>query len=290
MGEAARKRRLAETGGHVYGGASCPICGDVRQYQIVTDTWLCVRCDSLGKFLGATKPIAAASGLAIDVCPPARDVLLAIPAYTGQVCVDTASSLIDVVPKLWAAGISVSSNMLPGCCYIDHARNILVADFLAGEYTDLLFIDADVGFTAEAALRVLLAPRPVVGAVYPKRADKLEFPVKVGAEGPHQADEHGLLEVEMLPTGFLRINRVVFEAMAVETCAVEGRPDPVGVYFAAAALNGEYVGEDVAFCRRWRGMGGRIRMVPTADMTHWGMKTFRGNWGALSKAKPEAVQ
>jgi hypothetical protein len=217
----------------------------------------------------------------IDRVAPASHLRIAVPAYTGQICVQTAHSIDQALAILREAGVVVDTHYAAGCCYIDHARNLMVHDFLKSDATDMLFVDADVGFGMDAILRSVRAERPVVGGVYPKKNSKNEFPVAVAAD-EIWADREGLIECAMVPTGFLRINRAVFEAMAphVETYYHnDGDPD-LKAFFKTEIIDGVYWGEDPNFCRKWRALGGKVHALAEAEFGHVGTHEWRGKWPA----------
>jgi len=66
--------------------------------------------------------------------------------------------------------IGFSVCLLGGDALITRARNTIVTQFLdTPAATHLLFIDADIGFSPEAALRLLRSGYPVVAGVYPAK-------------------------------------------------------------------------------------------------------------------------
>jgi hypothetical protein len=183
---------------------------------------------------------------------------------------------------LEAAGVAVTTDFLSGCCYLDHSRNMLVDRFLKSEATDLLFVDADVGFTPEAALRIAMAPRSVVAGIYPKKSSgEPEWPVDFDSD-ELGVNQHGLVLAARVPTGFLRINRAVFGAFTEAGIAPEyGKQDGEGTlrrFFHCPVRDGVYWGEDFQFCEDWRSLGGAIYIIPDLDFEHVGAKTWRGNW------------
>lgn len=218
----------------------------------------------------------------IDRCPPARHLFIAVPSYSSWVHTETAASLIRAIPLMVKAGITVSTRFLSGSCFVDAARNQLVADFLETDATDLLFVDHDVGFQPATALRICRATRPVVAAVYPKKEDPIGFPAYF-SEGERWSDADGLLECTFAPTGFMRINRAVFEALPIQR--YEDRAGrQVGDWFRCA-MRDVYYGEDIEFCRRWREVGGKVYLLPEETLTHSGMKTWVGNWGEHARSE-----
>jgi len=211
-----------------------------------------------------------------DRCKPVRHLFIAVPAYTGQVSTETAAAIVAAVSVLIPAGVRITTKFRNGNCYLDEARNQLVADFLESDATDLLFWDADVGCLPETVLKLCLVTRPIVAAIYPKKSDAPEWPVQF-FPGERWTDAEGLLPVKMMPTGLMRINRGVFEAMNPPRYA-DPKGRVLGAYFRCDVRE-YYFGEDVEFCRVWREMGGTLRILPEATLCHWGMKSWIGNIG-----------
>lgn len=210
---------------------------------------------------------------------PAQCVRFALPAYAG-LSSDTKRSILEGAEALVAEGIEIEdADAVGGCCYVDFARNQLVARFLRGRATDLIFIDADVGFDPDALVRLCKATRPLVAGIYPKKVDPPEWPVALDASHVW-ADADGLVECSMVPTGFMRIHRSVFRALKVPHYVAPGIEGSVGAYFQCVVRQGVYLGEDVEFCRRYREAGGKVHAFVDMDLRHVGHdRTFRGNWG-----------
>lgn len=219
-------------------------------------------------------------------CEPARHLRIAVPAYTGHVTADTSHSLNEGILLLHEAGVKLSFDYVCGSCYLDHARNVLATCFMESEATDLLFVDADLGFAPEAMLRIASLTRPFVAGIYSKKSDKTEFPVTFDVE-ELWSDEDGLIEAATVPTGFLRLNRAVFEAMSYEEY-VDNQGKPWRGYFECGSRNGVYWGEDTRFCLDWRAMGGKIHVIPDLTFAHNGLKAWKGNWGAWMRDQNKA--
>ncbi len=212
---------------------------------------------------------------------PARTVRIAVPAY-ADICEDTKQSIIDGCLALVNAGVEIEDVDVLAGTYIDRARSILVDRFLKGDADDLVFIDADVGFEPESLVRLVSSTWPIVGGVYPKKVEPPEWPVGLHP-GEIWADRAGLVDVWMVPTGFMRINRAAFGQITVPTFA-----DPsgqIGAYFKTEIRDGRYWGEDVEFCRLAREAGIPIRAIAEMDFRHVAQdgRVYRGNWGAWLK-------
>lgn len=220
-------------------------------------------------------------------CAPASHLYIAVPAYGGQITAETTHSLCVSAILLERAGIGVEFDFGLGNCYLDHVRNQLATRFYRSGASDLLFVDADVSFEPAAVLRIASAKRPFVAGIYPMKDDgQVRFPVWFEAD-ELWADADGLVEAARVPTGFLRLNRAVMEAMA-------GEPYDDGAsidFFHVGIRDGRYWGEDIDFCDRWRALGGAIHIIPDLTFGHSGMKRWTGNWGEDMKSrlpKPQA--
>jgi len=200
------------------------------------------------------------SDLFHDEGPPAtgRKIMLATTAYDRP----SAAHVFAIARSRQAlhdAGIQTAYALLQGNCHVDDARNAIVRDFLASDCAELVFLDADVDWEPEQLVRLCGHDLDLVGGVYPYRregGDTMPVRMKPGARiGPD-----GILEVEGLPTGFMRIRRRVLERVAQRspkywdkldlTALVFDRPDP--------DEEGTRWGGDIAFCRKWAALGGRL--------------------------------
>ena len=148
-------------------------------------------------------------------------ICLAIPCYGGMSPI-TAFALAASMRALAQAGIPHDLIVYGGNCHVDDARNSIVREFLAGPCEHLMFIDADLSWAPDDLLRMARSKRDVVAGIYPHKKDELTFPVRHLATAVLQAEEDGAIEVERVPTGFLRISRHVLqthELRAGDPCA-----------------------------------------------------------------------
>jgi hypothetical protein len=220
----------------------------------------------------------------IERCDPVKHLYIAMPAYGGMNAVQTTTSLVGatmVCTKF--LNVEMSFKCEPGDPYLDHVRNKLVTGFLQSDATDLLFVDADVGFEPRAAAQICRATRPFIGGLYPLKQDgDTAFPADFNA-AEFAVDGDGFVDaLDMLPTGFLRLNRAVFDLMPFEWYEFGGRRT-MGYFHSHVGQGGD--GEDVDFCKRWRGLGGKIHLIPNLTFEHVGPKAWKANW-----AESHAVQ
>lgn len=198
---------------------------------------------------------------------PSGGVLLATPAYS-DVGAGYAYALHESGKALQRAGIDSQAAILSGDCHVDDARNRIVAEFLAGEYTDLVFLDADVRWEPESLIRLLSYDFGLVGATYPYREGERAFP-GIFMQGEQYANQCGLLEVEALPTGFLRIRRDVLEQLAETAPKFMNKAGLLMPLIFERTLEGNHrYGGDITFCRKYRKLGGRVWLDPEIELEH----------------------
>ena len=176
---------------------------------------------------------------------------------------------------------TLGDSMLP------KTRNYFVADFLASDCTDLIMLDDDVWWEDGAILRLLSHPCDVVGGVYPKRQEPLEYPVR-RLDGAVLDPVSGLLEVKYLPGGFLRMTRECLEAMTkhYEHLAYHDPDCPNATatalfWFELRVDEDKHKrlapwGEDFEFCWKWREMGGKVWLDSLLRFYHIGRKRYEG--------------
>lgn len=240
--------------------------------------------------------------------PDGLKVYIATPAYGGQVTVDYMTSVIHMVTQLKEVAWQLS--LVAGQSIITVGRNNAVMEFLGTDCTHLLFLDADVAFTVDTIRKMLGADKDVILAPYPAKSlneermleaaarrggtarlrDGLHYVLHAQPQQVQTALEQGssLIEVDAGPTGCMLIKRQVFDRLMQAypdmhcriTGSHAGRAQCYDVwwrFFDTAVEGGEFLGEDIAFCRRWRNIGGTIWADLGATMTHVGRYAYTGN-------------
>lgn len=150
---------------------------------------------------------------------------------------------------------------------IDRARSVVASRFLESDCDVLLFIDADILFKSGDALKLCRIcyeqGLDIVGAPYLKKtitAPQFSFKMIDGDKDMEIGQDGGLYEVRAVPTGFMAINRKVFEKMIQEGIPL-CNPSCLKFYpffepeHRMIDGNWEYLGEDWAFTERARDLG-----------------------------------
>lgn len=220
-----------------------------------------------------------------------RKLFLPIICYNHTANTEYMMSLIALSHELRNHDIHYVFYPIVFDSLISRARNAAVAHFLESDCTDLLFIDSDIEFEPESVLKLLRHNKEVVSAAYPKKYYVLDR-VFYGEEivdfvisGNVQMNSDGLVECTYAPTGFLMIQRGVFEKMTKAYPNLKYSNDINGYgdldtfydFFQVSVRNGILESEDWGFCSLWRELGGKILMDPTISLGHIGWHKFSGN-------------
>jgi glycosyltransferase involved in cell wall biosynthesis len=215
-----------------------------------------------------------------------QKVFLAIPTHSGDIRVGTFMAVLNATSKAIWRGVTVEVHCWEGDSLIPNARNVLFAAFRATDCTDLVFLDADIGFDNDGFFRLLSHPVDIVGGAYRFKKDKEDYPVDWLPDDGNGlwSDENGLISVGGMPTGFLRITRDAADKLAAAYDDRQYRshlaPElSVHCLFDLVLENGVYHGEDYAFCKKWRDIGGKVFLDPMIKLDHCGTKIFKGDVG-----------
>jgi hypothetical protein len=205
-----------------------------------------------------------------------RKVLIGTPSYDGKVDVWFANSLVNTI-RLTPPDTVIVPVYMAYDALVQRARNDLVKLALEEEFDDLIFIDADQEWNPEWINTLLNHDADVVGGTVVKKSDIPAFNVKALAEGL-TTGENGLMEVECVGTGFLKLSRKALQDVwdISEEYTNEGKTNRM--VFDIKIMNGELVSEDNVFCRKWHGLGGKVYIDPTMTCNHIGNKKYMGNF------------
>jgi hypothetical protein len=230
-----------------------------------------------------------------------QKVIIATPFYSMNAFSPYVTSLVKTVKRLSELGIDWDFYELSGDSYVDRARNTICNKFLEGDGTDLIFIDSDMAWPSYGIEALLNAPYDVVGGAYPMKNSWESYPVLINNKenGTAIVNENGLIGASFVPAGFLKITRKCLERFKVEysNLTYENSDSSQSfinnkcqLFFEAAFRNGQHIGEDVSFCRRWLNIGGEIWIEPRINLAHIGQKAYIGNYHEflLSQPQPES--
>jgi hypothetical protein len=189
-------------------------------------------------------------------------------------------------------------------------RDLIATKFLQGECSHLFFCDADMMFEADLCIRMLGAGKPLIGAICSARnlnTARIQEAISAGMtfneaslfgchwliylkDGQTQiAVQDGILPVDAVGFGAVLIHRAVFEKMinagvAPEQARTNERVGGFRNFFAPFGTDGQYGGEDIAFCKRWSSIGGSVWAFAEPTIYHLGEFGYGGSYFAYLEA------
>ena len=196
-----------------------------------------------------------------------KNILLAIPT-ARFVEVETFKSVCDLeIPPGYHIDLKITQGD-----QIDHLRNRIALDTLAGDYDYLLSVDSDIVLPRDSLRKMIQADKDMVSGLYIQRIPNTHtvelYGVTPGggrANIPyHLLRDRGLVEVAGCGFGCVLIKRRV----------LEGVPHPQFVYHQALTHR-DTVSEDVDFCVKATNNGFTIWADTSILCDHLGNTTYR---------------
>lgn len=226
-----------------------------------------------------------------------------LPAYGGMISESFFVSFIKLINLFIAGGIKYSLDTIVNESLVSRARNSLTACMMGSESksTHLIFIDADIDFTPDSIIKLLLSEKDVISGVYPKKSLPIDYVVN---SLPDEKIEKGsLVRVKRTGTGFLCIKREVIQKLFdahpelkyTDNTGLDKKYEPYTyALFDTLIKDGQYLSEDYTFCDRWVDLGGEIWVDLSINLGHTGHYKFMSNQSPIQqiieKEKEKALQ
>lgn len=177
-------------------------------------------------------------------------LFVATPMYGGMNHGLYVKACLELQAMMIKYGVELQFSFMFNESLITRARNYLVDEFLNSGYTHMLFIDADIHFSAEDVLALIASDKDVIGAPYPKKSinwENVALAIKkkpdispndlemlvgkyvfnpVAGTKTFQVSEP--LEVLEIGTGYMMIKRHVFDKITEAYPELQFKPDYIG--------------------------------------------------------------
>lgn len=225
-------------------------------------------------------------------CVPTRD-------KPHPACIDSIERSLPLVVK---AGYEEGLAYETGNPYISGARATMLKKGLKSKGDIFIFIDDDLSWDAEDMLTLIETPGEVVGGTYRTKGDDQDGGhnymgrILQDDDGfPTSIREDGCIECACLPAGFLKVTRGAVDKFGrghPELCYGPVWDQAVDI-FNHGAHKGLWWGEDYAFCRRWREIGGRVWLIPNLNIDHHSWtddRVWKGNFHKYLMGRPGGVK
>lgn len=217
-----------------------------------------------------------------------RRVLVGTPAYDGRVEGRYVSSLIESIDLCSKKDIFLRPVFLSYDALIQRARNDLFALAVDSKVDDLIWIDSDVVWKPNWIPELLEKPVDVVGlAVVKKSVEAEQYNVKCAPERL-KADGTGLVPVEGLGTGFLRMSKKAIDAVWNSSPVYKDQGRDRRSICEVQFDNGDMISEDIVLCRKLWISGIPVYLDPSKTCGHVGTALFWSDFSKFARRISEA--
>ena len=247
----------------------------------------------------------------LKIEPASFSIFVATPVHS-DVSIHYTQSLLEFQRYCYEKKIGVTFQLFKSSL-VTQGRNLSVGSFMESKHTHLLFIDSDIDFEAKSIQAMVDKDKDVISVPYPMKTfnwdkmfanfkdGKIKNPIELAMNGntypmrlPNEDNfniENGCIEVSHSPTGCMLIKRSVIEKMIEkypemrisQPTIINGKPveKPFLYNFFDTMFNPvdhTYMGEDFAFCKRWKDIGGKCHAIIDQLITHVGEHQYSGRF------------
>ena len=217
-------------------------------------------------------------------------IMIAMPCH-DSVKINTMLSIIKLIQQVsfpsGRKGIPIGINTMKSSM-VHQARNYLVSEFMATEYTHLLFVDSDVEFEPDAVLRMLLSNKDIICTPYRLKDPDLSratYNVALKKDAVREGDN---IEIIAGPTGLMLIKRGVFTKiielhpeLKITNPAIKNPGKSHDFYYNFYNFgfeDGYLIGEDVSFCKLAIKSGFKLYANVASVTQHHGSYAWEGRY------------
>lgn len=218
-------------------------------------------------------------------------ILIATPAYAGQVCADYTESLLYTCMMLSSLKIEYQVKFIKHQI-VTRARNMLSSIFLDDEsFTHMLFIDADIVWHPLEVKKLIDHDLECVIGVYPNKRyfwegdklilkpssafDKLNSKLDNEEEESVNMLDNNLIKIKYAATGFMLLKRAALERIKDDVDSFflpggNGEPILLHNYWDCKVVDHDYLTEDFHFSYLFNKNGGKIYADKSINLKHIG--------------------
>jgi hypothetical protein len=237
-------------------------------------------------------------------------LFVATPVHS-DVSIHYMQSMLKFQAECLSKSIYITIDMMKSSL-VTQGRNTLVSHFLSDDCTHLLFIDSDILFYPNSIFKMIDKDVEVCSIPYPMKLinwDKVfeknydissmtklqkhtsgnKFPVKIKDNEDNVSFTNEMIELNYAPTGCLLLKREVFDKLIKaypnkiihQESMVDGKmtikPNLYNFFDTHYdEKHKRYYGEDFAFSKLWRDIGGKCYALITEYITHVGEYQYTG--------------
>jgi hypothetical protein len=223
------------------------------------------------------------------VSPIKRKVAILCPSYDGKVVCDFAVTMAVIFQRaaVERPDLELNLNFWMNEALLQKARSNLFGEAYDAGVDDIVFIDSDQSFDAQAFFDLIDHPVDVVGVPVPMKVDEERYNLRPEDPWKHSWNPYvNLLEVECIGTGFLRLSRAAMTAVW-EQSTPYFEDKPRRLICDLQIIDGGLISEDVQLCKKLTDAGFKIFVDVAYTCDHFGVKKYEGDYEEFLRKKME---
>jgi hypothetical protein len=203
-------------------------------------------------------------------------VLLATPSYDGKLDANYVNSLLISINLCNNQGIDLIPIWISYDALLCRSRNDLLAIAINNNLDNIIWVDSDIEWNPEWILKLLSYKEDIVGGIYRKKTDEKELYVIKTTNLSKK--ENGLIKVEGLGCGFLKMSKKAFTSLWNNSKEYTSDGKIARNVFEIGINNNELIGEDIMVCNKLFKLGYDIYLDPNMTCNHIGNKKYYGDF------------
>jgi len=208
---------------------------------------------------------------------PMRKVMLATPTKSGDTTIYYTVALAHSMYLAGQRGLDLYPQFIPHDSFIHNTRNRFLTYMLEQDCDDIIFGDADNDWEPEWVFTLLSHPVDCVGGTYPRKQEAEEYEIRSRASPVRRCPRTGLLEVDGLGAGFLRLSRHAVRTLWHASPSYRYKGETLRMMCDVKVVDGELMGEDTSLVENLAKLGIQAYLDDTMTCGHTGTKRWKGD-------------
>jgi hypothetical protein len=209
-----------------------------------------------------------------------RRIAILCPSYDGKVVCDFSIAMAVVFQRAARERPDLELNLYfwMGEALLQKARSNLFCDAYDAGFDDIVFIDADQGFNAQAFFNLIDHKVDVVAIPVPMKVEEEHYNIRPENPAKHKwIPALRLLEVECVGTGFIKLSRKAMQILWEKGTPYHDKKQR-RLICDIQIIDGGMISEDVQICKKLTDEGIKIYVDIMYTCDHFGVKRHSGNY------------
>jgi hypothetical protein len=221
-------------------------------------------------------------------------IFIGSPVYANLMNCEYVDGIVQLVHRAAKGEFNLVRPPVIGDSLVTRARNSVLHAFFHTGATHLMWIDSDIGFTADDVLSLVNSGYDFTCGAYPKKkqpqpASGADMEYIIGRSADEAVDKNGWQSVDVCGTGFMCWTRKAAERLLERARLLPYKHASFEDKFEYRVFHNDiaedmvYLSEDYWVCLEWRRMAERIWLNPNIKLSHAGIATWKGDYSLTCK-------